>query len=150
MQAVQMLLEGCKIACNVESLDSIYVTGGYAPAGGIIGFTCRCGALTINIKDSNYTGTVKGFGNVGAVIGDVMGSNVTLNLNKVDTASATVASAGLCTNSKVPASYGKDITKLGSIAGKFEGKGYYTSTCTLKAGLEVAGKLSGTITQKDS
>lgn len=92
-------IENCSFDGTVESTDSKYATTptGYSPVGGIIGFTCRCDNenATITVKNTTSTGTVKGYGGVGGVIGN----HQTGILNIVNcTIKSTLSIAGASTN----------------------------------------------------
>lgn len=109
-------IENCSVACELESKDSKYIAAGYSPVGGIIGFTCRTGAV-INVTGCEFTGKIKGYGNMGGIIGSPYGKGSILNVRNFDTSKCTWQSAGVCTDEG--ANFGKDLAKFGGLTGAF-------------------------------
>ena len=114
-----IVIEGCKFAGTVQSSDSRYIADGYSPVGGIVGFDCRCDGVTISIDNCEFTGSAKGYGKVGGLIGDGM-AGATINVSN-STFTGTETNLGNCTypvkkNGKTPTNYA-NYGKLGFIGG---------------------------------
>lgn len=97
-----VLIEGCKVSASVSN-NYKYVSSGYGPIGGIVGFVCRVssdatkygGLFSMTIKDCTFNGSVDGTTMVGAAIGDM--TNVcTINFEGTnDFSGASINSKGL-------------------------------------------------------
>ena len=106
-------IENCKIECPVESKDSVYIPS-YSPVGGIIGFTCRVTTATnITVRDCVVAAELKGYGYMGAVIGNQQVG--TLNVVNCDLKGVTYVNAGNCTAQGD--NFNKNFVKTGKIVG---------------------------------
>ena len=106
-------IENCKIECPVESKDSVYIPN-YSPVGGIIGFTCRVATATnITVKNCVVAAELKGYGYMGAVIGNQQVG--TLNVENCDLKGVTYVNAGNCTAQGD--NFNKNFVKTGKIVG---------------------------------
>lgn len=106
-------IENCTIKCPVESKDSVYIPG-YSPVGGIIGFTCRVDTATnITVKDCVVAAELKGYGYMGAVVGNLQVG--TLTIENCDLTGVTYVNAGNCT--KPGDNYNKNLVRIGKLVG---------------------------------
>ena len=88
-------IENCSFAGTVISQDSRYISDGYSPVGGIIGFTCRCTSnLTVTVDNCTFSGNASGYGAVGGVIGNMMNGKLVV---KNSTVTGTTSNLGNCT-----------------------------------------------------
>ena len=133
---------GCSFAGSVESSDSRYIADGYSPVGGIIGFNCRCtDGLTINVDSCSFTGSAKGYGKVGGVIGDFM-AGPTLKITKT-TSTGTETNLGNCTSrykkdNKTETNYA-NYGALGKVVGNVGAAGISVDSATVSnSGLTAA------------
>ena len=96
-----LLIDHCVVSAKVTGLLRVQDNTGYGPCGGIIGFTCRAAeesgstkAVTqqdgdaatselynVIIKDTTFNGSVDGYKDIGAVIGNMISGNVVLQGN---------------------------------------------------------------------
>lgn len=104
-------IENCNVAATLESLDQVYVTSGYSPVGGIVGFSTRCKNMTVSIKDSDFTGTAKGYGRVGGILGNPIQGAYTIEGCSAETATLTTLGNGThASTDKVVALKGSEAT----------------------------------------
>lgn len=80
-----IMFENCVFSGTAESLDNNYVKSGYSPVGGIFSFITRTekNSLTVTLKNCKVDGTMKGYGRVGTMIGNIL-SGVMLDFNFID------------------------------------------------------------------
>ncbi len=116
-----VLIENCKFAGTIISTDETYASkAGYSPAGGILGFTCRCSNdANITIKDCAFTGSVTGQGSVGGIVGGIITGNV--KIENCSVAGATVTANGTEGNTAKLVGYTQknitiDSATLGTVA----------------------------------
>ena len=71
-------IDNCHVSAKVSNNYS-YVSTGYGPVGGMVGFLCRVKpTLVVTFKDCTFDGSVDGTTMIGACIGDVT-NKVTIN-----------------------------------------------------------------------
>ena len=67
---ITVTIENCHVSANVSSTDTNGVfVGGYGTVGGILGFMCRAGSFTVNVKDCVFNGNATGNAGVGGLMG---------------------------------------------------------------------------------
>ncbi len=106
-------IENCNVAATLESLDQKYVVNGYSPVGGIVGFSTRCKNMTVSIENSNFTGTAKGYGIVGGILGNPIQG--TYNIKNSSAESATLTTLGNGKYAVTGVIYGKSDTTVNEV-----------------------------------
>jgi len=136
-----VLIDNCKVHCDVTSTDSTSAAG-YKAAGGLVGFCCRVTAETIiTLKDCTFDGKLDGYGCLGAAFGAVQnGATVkfegTMNLNNatLNTNGTAMAARSLIGyTDKVSATTSGNLNTVTS-----------TATLNLISGLSYTGSADGT------
>ena len=127
-----VLIDNCKVSANVHNNYS-YVSSGYGPVGGIVGFICRVssdatkygGLFSLTIKDCTFDGSVNGTTMIGAAIGDITNKCIVTFEGTNDFSGATLNSEGkaLKVGSVIGtvASAAKDSLTLGGTINTAEG-----------------------------
>lgn len=105
-------IEGCEIKANVTSTDNMS-GGGYRAVGGVYGFNCRTGTeLTININNTTFSGTLNGYGYLGAIAGATQNS-YNINVTGGDYSEAKIATDTSKTPWKKSSAFGYIATTTG-------------------------------------
>ena len=96
-----LLIDHCTVSARVTGLLKVANNTGYGPCGGIIGFTCRASedsgtnkaatqqdydsatteVYNVIIKDTTFNGSVDGYKDIGAVIGNMISGNLVIQGN---------------------------------------------------------------------
>lgn len=152
----KVLIEGCEVHCPITSLDSISSLG-YAPVGGILGFTCRANlqpvggiktadqTTLVQIKNCKVTSAISGYHHMGGIVGEQNTGAIYIENCDASSASFTVRGAQAGTDNR-----GVTVTRRGSLIGNVTGGtsawatvlgfsevGYYN--CLLAEGYPVCG-----------
>lgn len=101
----KVTIEGCKVSSKVSN-NYKYVSSGYGPVGGIVGFVCRVtypncsynkdkATFELKIKDCTFNGSVDGTTMVGAAIGDILAPCNVIFEGTNDFSGASINSKGL-------------------------------------------------------
>ena len=81
-----ILIDNCKVAATVESLDNDGISfnaAGYGACGGIVGFVCRADGdgttkTQITINDCEFTGSINGYKHIAGIVDQVQAGDVKL------------------------------------------------------------------------
>ncbi|MBQ9467981.1 MAG: type II secretion system protein [Clostridia bacterium] len=91
----KLTIDNCKVAAKVSN-NYKYVSSGYGPVGGIVGFICRVNAaFELKIKDCTFNGSVDGTTMIGAAIGDMTNNCKVTFEGTNDFSGASINSKGL-------------------------------------------------------
>lgn len=105
-------IEGCEIKANVTSTDNMSGSA-YRAVGGVYGFNCRTGTeLTININNTTFSGTLNGYGYLGAIAGAAQNS-YNINVTGGDYSEAKIATDTSKTPWKKSSAFGYIQTTTG-------------------------------------
>jgi len=96
-----LTIDNCKVSAKVSN-NYQYVSSGYGPVGGLVGFLCRVssdaskygGLFSMTINNCTFDGSVDGTTMVGAAIGDVTNKCVVTFSGTNDFSNATINSKG--------------------------------------------------------
>lgn len=127
-------IENCNVAATVASVDN---TSGadYGPAGGIVGFFCRCGSagdaakgilqsdpVIITIKNCSFTGKLDGYRMLGTAIGNLQTGLLTITNFKTS-----LTKDGLTTTAAVNTNGTATAGRFGGLYGTKKANGTYCS-----------------------
>lgn len=129
-----VLFDNCHISAKVLGKLAVAGNNGYGPCGGILGFACRSRENTyalgkdsdsdsveminIIIKDCTFDGSVDGYKDVGACIGNIINGNLVLVGNN-DFSGATLNAKGLSSSLDTTPT----ANTVGSVCGNVEAQG---------------------------